>query len=151
MMLNGNKGTRYLFTLDGLFVQELFGDMRVHPVMQNLPEAVRGMVLSRNSLSDECFYGWFGDVGGKPHLIVGKDSLNVCELRGAGSLARLPGGALTLREEAPPLAQTPRAARGPMRTVKAISPWLSRRFISLSLVSSTLRKPRAFSTSLYSG
>lgn len=119
MMLNGNKGTRYLFTLDGLFVQELFGDMRVHPVMQNLPEAVRGMVLSRNSLSDECFYGWFGDVGGKPHLIVGKDSLNVCELRGAGSLARLPGGALTLREEAPPLAQTPRAARGPMRTVKA--------------------------------
>ena len=119
LLLNGNKGTRYLFTQDGLFVQELFGDMRTHEATQDLPAAERGMVFSHNSLSDECFYGWFGDVGGRPRLIVGKDSLNVCELRGAESIGTLPGGTLELAARAVPLADLPLAARGPARTVRA--------------------------------
>jgi hypothetical protein len=119
MLLNGNKGTRYLFTVDGLFVMELFGDMRTHPATQNLAAAERGMVFSENSLCDECFYGWFGDVAGRPHLIEGKDSLNICELRGAETIARLDGGALHLAASPPPLSTVPRSERGPARTVKA--------------------------------
>ncbi len=119
MILNGNKGTRYLFTLDGLFVTELFGDMRLRPATQNLPAARRGMVFSDNSLSDECFYGWFGDVRGRPHLIVGKDSLNICALDGTESVSRLKGGGIRLLEKAPPLSEVPLSSRGPARTVKA--------------------------------
>lgn len=119
LLLNGNKGTRYLFTQEGFFVQELFGDMRTHEATQNLPSAVRGMVFSRNSLSDECFGGWMGDMNGRTYLIEGKDSLNVCELRGTDSIRRLNGGEVALAEMAKPLSETPLAERGPARTVKA--------------------------------
>ncbi len=119
MLLNSNKGTRYLFTVDGLFVTELFGDARVNPTTQNIPAARRGMVFSGNSLSDECFFGWLGDVNGKPHLIEGKDSLNMCELRGAGGISRLKGGLIRLASSPPPLKDIPRAERGPVRAVKA--------------------------------
>ena len=119
MLLNGNKGTRYLFTTDGLFVQELFGDMRTHETTQNLPEATPGMVFSRHSLGDECFFGWMGDLDGRPHVVQGKDSLNVCEIRGVGSISPIQGGTLTLAESAKPLSEIPLAERGPARTVKA--------------------------------
>lgn len=119
MLLNGNKGTRYLFTTDGLFVQELFGDMRTTKPLQSLTVARRGEVLSRHSLQDECFGGWMGDVNGKPHVIEGKDSLNICELRGTESVRRLKGGALRVTEPAPPLVEVPLSARGPARTLKA--------------------------------
>jgi len=119
MLLNGNKGTRYLFTQDGLFVQELFGDMRTHEATQNLSEAKRGMVFSHNSLSDECFFGWLGDVNGRPHLIEGKDSLNICNLRGIDTLKALAGGALSVTERAKDLVELSLAARGPARTIKA--------------------------------
>ena len=119
MLLNGNKGTRYLFTIDGLFVTELFGDMRLRPATQNLSEARRGMVFSGNSLSDECFFGWFGDVRGRPTLIEGKDSLNICELRGTESVSRLGGGKVKVSVAAKPLANVPLRERGPARTVKA--------------------------------
>ncbi len=118
-LLNGNKGARYLFTQDGLFVQELFGDMRTHEATQNLPCAVRGMVFSRNSLSDECFGGWMGDVGGRAYLIEGKDSLNICELRGTDTICRLDGGEIALTEMAKPVSAVPLSERGPARTVKA--------------------------------
>lgn len=119
LMLNGNKGTRYLFTCDGLFVTELFGDSRLRPTTQNLTEAKHGMVFSDHSLSDECFGGWIGDVRGKPHLIVGKDSLNICALKGTESVSRLAGGSVRLSKRATPLENMPLSERGPTRTVKA--------------------------------
>ena len=119
MLLNGNKGSRYLFTIDGLFVQELFGDMRTTKPMQSVLRPCRGEPLSRYSLLDECFGGWMGDVNGKPYLIEGKDSLNVCELRGVESIRRLPGGKLRVTEQAVPLVDVPRSVRGPSRTIKA--------------------------------
>ncbi|MBO5750825.1 MAG: hypothetical protein J6R80_00280 [Kiritimatiellae bacterium] len=119
MILNGNKGTRYLFTCDGFFVTELFGDARVCPSTQNLPEAKKGMVFSQNSLSDECFGGWFGDVKNRPCLIVGKDSLNICTLEGVQSICRLSGGDIAIKKKAPPISEIPLAARGPARTVRA--------------------------------
>ena len=133
MLLNGNKGTRYLFTTDGLFVQELFGDMRAgNGSTQNFPEAVRGMDLGAKSLEDECFGGWLGAVGGKVCVIEGKDSLNVCELTGLDGVRRLKGGTLHLRERAKPLAELPGGDRPPVRAVKAGGFGLGRDWWNLS-------------------
>ncbi len=142
-LLNGNKGTRYLFTQDGLFVQELFGDMRTHEETQNLPSAVRGMVFSRNSLSDECFGGWMGDVGGRAYLIEGKDSLNVCELRGTDAIRRLDGGEIVLTEMAKPVSEVPLSERGPARTVKAGGFNLNHEWWKLAEYSFPMRDPVA--------
>lgn len=119
MLLNGNKGTRYLFTTDGLFLAELFGDMRTHRSMRSFETAYRGLDLSSCSLEDECFGGWMGNVRGKPHLVEGKDSLNVCRLGGTDTLRRLEGGVLEIREKARRLEDVPRRERGPVKTVRA--------------------------------
>ncbi|MGI5868575.1 MAG: FlgD immunoglobulin-like domain containing protein [Kiritimatiellia bacterium] len=118
--LNGNKGTRYLFTHDGLFVAELFGDMRRNPMQQNLHQAEHGMRLDQNSLGDECFFGWLGEApDGRTLQIVGKDALNVCDVRGLDSLVRLDGAPIRLATSAPPIAALPPAERGPLPTVRA--------------------------------
>lgn len=120
MLLNGNKGTRYIFTTDGLFVQEIFADMRGDQgVTQNFPEAVRGIDLGAKSLGDECFGGWMGEVDGRVFVIEGKDSLNVCELDGAGSVRRLEGGKVALAERARPLDELAGEERPPIRVVNA--------------------------------
>ncbi len=126
MLLNGNKGTRYLFTTDGLFVTELFGDMRIRPSNRAFMKAEKGMVFSTNSLEDECFGGWFGDVDGKPCLIEGKDSLNICLLDGVETLEKLDGGKLRLDKVAKRIEDVPLADLGPLRTVKGGGFGLSR-------------------------
>ena len=117
MILNGNKGTRYLFTADGIFVQELFGDMRLgRGSVCNFEKAERGMNLAAKSLMDECFGGWMGNVGKKIFLIEGKDSLNVCELTKTETFSRLKGGKITIDVKA--TASEKKAAR----TKRAIRP-----------------------------
>ena len=100
--LNGNKGTRYLFTADGLFLAELFGDQRLSTSQYALHEVNRGDTISGHSLNDECFYGWFGEGrGGAALQIVGKSSLSICDVAGLGGVRRLAGGKITLAN-APP-------------------------------------------------
>jgi len=104
--LNGNKGVRYLFTTDGLFVTQLFGDMRNAPLVSSLDRASKELRMDACSLGDECFFGWFGKSGdGRILQIAGKDSSNVLEVRGLESLARLAGGALHLKEAPQPKSQ----------------------------------------------
>ncbi|MFA6291917.1 MAG: hypothetical protein WC637_09065 [Victivallales bacterium] len=99
--LNGNKGVRYLFTGDGLFVCQLFGDMRICPLLSSAKEAKVGARLDTYSLIDECFSGWFGNApDGRILQIEGKDSSNVMEVRGLGTLKRLSGGEFTLLKTA---------------------------------------------------
>ncbi len=99
--LNGNKGVRYLFTADGLFVCQLFGDMRITPLMSSAKEAKVGVRLDSYSLIDECFFGWFGNApDGRIMQIEGKDSCNVMEVKGLDTLKRIPGGELTLLKSA---------------------------------------------------
>jgi hypothetical protein len=117
--LNGNKGTRYLFTTDGLFVGELFGDMRINPVQQNLLTAEPNMRLDQHSLGDECFFGWMGDMpDGRILQVVGKDSSNVARIDGLDTLRRMEGY-VSLTQPAPPLQSLPAVERGPVRTVAA--------------------------------
>lgn len=99
--LNGNKGTRYLFTTDGLFITQLFGDMRNFPLFSSLDIASKALRMDQYSLSDECFFGWLGKANdGRILQIVGKSSCNVLEVRGLDSLHRLKGGALQLKKVA---------------------------------------------------
>ena len=99
--LNGNKGVRYLMTTDGLFVCQLFADMRVARLMQNLTKAERDMRLDEVSLCDECFFGWFGQTpDGKFMQIEGKDSCNIAEVRGLETLTRMSGGEVQLLQPA---------------------------------------------------
>lgn len=110
--LNSNKGLRHLFTTDGLYVSPLFGDMRLAPLQQTVLQATTGMRLDGVSLGDECFFGWFGrGADGRFYQVVGKDSSNVCEVRGLESLRRLSGGPVVLTAQAT-LAQPAAAAAG---------------------------------------
>ena len=117
-LLNGNKGTRYLFTADGLFVQELFGDIRRgHGRTQDFTSADRGMDLAAKSLGGECFGGWMGNVDGRVFVIEGKDSCNVCELTKLASIKMLAGGTFILDQEAQPLDKAPPEEMPPLRAI----------------------------------
>ncbi|MBE6397337.1 MAG: hypothetical protein E7046_10065 [Lentisphaerae bacterium] len=112
--LNGNKGTRYLFTSDGLLVAELFGDQRITPSQYSLCEVRRGDVISGYSLNDECFRGWLGEsAGGRPFQIVGKSSLSICAVAGLGGVRRLPGGKIALAKPPPEKTFLPPSEQGP--------------------------------------
>ena len=118
--LNGNKGVRYLFSSDGLFVTQLFGDARDAPLQQNLAAASPGLRLDETSLGDECFSGWFGRVAdGRILQVVGKDSSSVMEVRGLQTLERLAGGPVRLMRQAPARDSLPAAARGPVKAIQA--------------------------------
>lgn len=99
--LNGNKGVRYLLTTDGLFVGQLYGDMRSAPLLSSLHTVSRGQRVETFSLGDECFFGWLGpSPDGDVLQIVGKDSSNVMKVTGLETIRRLPGGSVTLRQAA---------------------------------------------------
>ncbi len=99
--LNGNKGVRYLFTTDGLFVAQLYADARSVPLTSSLYTAVKGLRMDLNSLGDECFSGWLGKAeDGRILEIAGKDSSNVMEVRGLDSLRRISGEAIHLKQAA---------------------------------------------------
>jgi hypothetical protein len=53
--VNGNMGTAYLFTADGLFVSQLFHDSRTGKPW-SMPKAERGMLLNDLTLHDENFF-----------------------------------------------------------------------------------------------
>ncbi|HEV3427427.1 MAG TPA: hypothetical protein VG320_06060 [Paraburkholderia sp.] len=53
--INGNEGSVYLFTTDGLFVATLFKDTRLDTAPPP-PEATRGLDLAATSLGPECFH-----------------------------------------------------------------------------------------------
>lgn len=55
--INGNKGTVYLFTTDGLFVSTLFQDTRTpHSAWSERPRAERGMSVSDLTNNEESFW-----------------------------------------------------------------------------------------------
>ena len=112
--LNGNKGTRYLFTSDGLFVAELFGDQRLAPSQYSLCEVKRGDDISGYSLNGECFGGWLGEcAGGRPFQIVGKSSLSICAVAGLGEVRRLSGGKTALVQPPPKKTSLPPSEQEP--------------------------------------
>ena len=87
--INGNQGNMYLFTVDGLFVAELFRDVRVGKSW-SMPAAHRGMLLNTVSLHDENFWPTLTQTRqGEIYLCDGGRS-SLVRVEGLESVRRLP-------------------------------------------------------------
>ncbi len=93
--INGNMGNMYLFTVDGLFVAELFKDVRRGPTW-SMPTAQRGMSLGGLTLHDENFWPSITQTrDGKVYLVDGARS-SLVRVDGLESIRRLPAVELTV-------------------------------------------------------
>ncbi|MEP6668925.1 MAG: hypothetical protein ABJF10_07230 [Chthoniobacter sp.] len=87
--VNGNMGNMYLFTADGLFVAELFKDVRLGSLWQ-MPRAERGMDVTDLTLHDENFWPSIAQTpDGKVYLVDGGRT-SLVRVDGLDSLRRLP-------------------------------------------------------------
>ena len=86
--VNGNMGNAYLFTVDGLFVAELFKDVRVGRSW-SMPRAERGMELDGISLHDENFWPSITQTeDGKIYLVDGART-SLVRVDGLDSIRRI--------------------------------------------------------------
>ncbi len=96
--INANMGNMYLFTADGLFVAELFKDVRVGTPW-SMPQATRGMNLNGLSLHDENFFPAISQTAdGEVYLVDGART-SLVKVGGLESIRRLPEKTLTLSRE----------------------------------------------------
>lgn len=93
--INGNMGNMYLFTADGLFVADLFKDVRRGPTW-SMPTAQRGMSLAGLTLHDENFWPSITQTkDGNVYLVDGARS-SLVRLDGLESIRRFPATDLTV-------------------------------------------------------
>jgi hypothetical protein len=96
--VNGNMGNMYLFTVDGLFVAELFKDVRRGPTW-SMPGAQRGMLLNGLTLHDENFWPSITQTrDGRVYLVDGARS-SLVRVDGLESIRRLPAVELRVNAE----------------------------------------------------
>jgi hypothetical protein len=96
--VNGNMGNAYLFTADGLFVAELFRDVRVGKSW-TMPEARRGMILDGLSLHDENFWPTIsGTADGRVYLVDGART-SIVRIDGLDGIRRIPAAPLEVTPE----------------------------------------------------
>ncbi|MGE5608667.1 MAG: NHL repeat-containing protein [Bacillota bacterium] len=102
--INGNMGNMYLFTADGLFVSELFRDVRLGKSW-TMPQAERGMLLDDVSLHDENFWPTITQTSdGLIYLVDGARS-SIVRVDGLESVRRLPAMPITVTADDLRLAQ----------------------------------------------
>jgi hypothetical protein len=123
--INGEKGSIYLMTTDGLFIGDLGGDIRVSPhIGVKYPTAKRGMVVEGISFYDEHYNPSLSQTKeGEVILTAGKEFSAVFSVDGLGSVKRREFAALDL--DAKRLAGLPptltRAARKQGRLTLAVA------------------------------
>lgn len=95
--LSGEKGTIFLLTLDGLFVQTLGGDMRETPLWR-MNEARRGMIVDGVGFEDEHFHPTITQTrdDNSIYLVVGKEHSSVVKLEGLESVKRYDWGSVAI-------------------------------------------------------
>ena len=94
--VNAEKGNMFLFTADGLFIQELGGDMRVKPLIR-FPEAARGLVMENISFEDEHFHPTVTQTkDGEIYLVAGKEHSSIFRLAGFENIRRRDFGEVQL-------------------------------------------------------
>lgn len=103
--LNGNMGNIYLLTQDGLFVDQLFEDVRQAPLWA-MPVAQRGMKLNGLSLHDENFWPTITQTGDGQIYIVDGGRTSLVRLEGLENIKRLPDQSLRITKEDLQAAQT---------------------------------------------
>ena len=87
--VNAEKGNMFLFTADGLFIQELGGDMRIKPLIR-FPEAKRGLVLENVSFEDEHFHPTVTQTkDGEIYLVAGKEHSSIFRLDGFENIRKV--------------------------------------------------------------
>jgi hypothetical protein len=93
--VNGNMGDMYLFTSDGLFVAQLFEDVR-QGQRWKMPLAQRDMKLEGITLHDENFWPTLSQTpDGKVYLVDGANT-SIVRVDGLDSIKRLPATPLTV-------------------------------------------------------
>ncbi len=87
---NGGKGSMYVMTTDGLFVQTLGGDVRDHPMRGANPALNhRGTLCDGYSFVDEDFFNTVTQTAsGKIYVVAGKDDMSIYRVLGLGSVRR---------------------------------------------------------------
>ncbi|HEY2343561.1 MAG TPA: hypothetical protein VGH90_11045, partial [Chthoniobacteraceae bacterium] len=86
--VNGNMGPMYLFTLDGLFVTQLFQDSRTGKPW-SMPTAERGMALNDITPHDENFFPTInGEADGEIYIVDGART-SLVHLEGLDKIQRL--------------------------------------------------------------
>lgn len=87
-MLNGNKGVRYIFSTDGLYLGRIFGDQRLTPPL-SIEKVAPGQDLSGYSLMDEAFCGTFTrNADGAVRFAGGKNHHTIMTVEGLDRLRR---------------------------------------------------------------
>jgi hypothetical protein len=87
-LLNGNKGLRYLFSVDGIYIGQLFRDVRLAAPL-SIETVEPGQDLAGYSLMDEAFNGSFErSVDGKVRFSGGKNQHSLYVVDGLDSLRR---------------------------------------------------------------
>jgi len=98
--VNAEKGNMFLFTADGLLIQELGGDMRVKPLIR-FPEAKRGLVMENVSFEDEHFHPTVTQTkDGEIYLVAGKEHSSIFRVDGFDNIRRRDFGKVQLTEAA---------------------------------------------------
>jgi hypothetical protein len=96
--INGNEGPLYVFTADGLFVTQLFQDVRIGKSW-TMPVAQRNMLMNAVSPHDENFFPSLAQSpDGQIYALDGSHT-SIVRVDGLGSLRRLPSSALEVSNQ----------------------------------------------------
>lgn len=91
--INGNFGDMYLFTADGLYVTQLFQDVRTGKPW-NMPEARRNMPLNDISMHDENFFPSLTQTNDGNVYVADGGHTSIVRVDGLGSVQRIPASPL---------------------------------------------------------
>ena len=91
--INGNFGDMYLFTADGLYITQMFQDVRVGETW-GMPAAPRGMVLNDVSLHDENFFPSLTETADGKVYVNDGGRTSLVRVDGLDTLKRLPPSTL---------------------------------------------------------
>jgi hypothetical protein len=101
--LNGNTGSIYLFTTDGLFVATLFPDQRVPGAADACPPHERGVLLNNATPGEEHFWPTINPTADGGVFLVSeikaggrRAQSNVVRVDGLDSIRRIPAAKITL-------------------------------------------------------
>ena len=94
-LVNGNHGNAYVFTADGLFVAQLFQDMRIGERWA-MPVEQRGMDLGHLTLHDENFWPSVTQTADGAIYLVDGRRMSLVRVDGLETIRRLPDASLTL-------------------------------------------------------
>ena len=93
--VNGNQGTVYLFTADGLFITTLFLDSR-QSKRWTMPQAIKNMKLDSITLHEEDFYPTITKTANDSIYMVDGNRSSLISFDGLESLQRLPDFNITV-------------------------------------------------------